>query len=85
MYILKINSNMSEVIDILSSIRPEIDFSSSTDFIEDGYLDSLDIVTLVSELDKKYAISIDGMDIVPENFNNVESINILLRKNGVKI
>jgi acyl carrier protein len=76
---------MSEVIDILSSIRPEIDFSSSTDFIEDGYLDSLDIVTLVSELDKKYAISIDGMDIVPENFNNVESINILLRKNGVKI
>ncbi len=76
---------MSEVIDILSSIRPEIDFNSSDDFIGDGYLDSLDIVTLVSELDKKYNISIDGMDIIPENFNNVESINILLRKNGVKI
>lgn len=76
---------MNKVIDILSSIRPEVDFKSSTDYIDDGYLDSLDIVTLVSELDQAYSISIDGMDIVPENFSSIESINALLRKNGVTV
>ena len=76
---------MNKVIEVLSSIRPEIDFNSSTDFIGDGYLDSLDMVTLVSELDKIYSISIDGMDIIPENFTSIECINALLRKNGVTV
>lgn len=74
---------MSKILAILAQIRPEFDFSQSDDFFEDGMLDSFDLVTLVSDLDKAYGISIDGMDIVPDNFSNVGAIEALLTRSGV--
>ena len=62
---------MEQIKKILTEIRPEFDFESSSDFIEDGYLDSFDLVTLVAEVDETFNISIDGLDIVPENFMSV--------------
>jgi acyl carrier protein len=76
---------MDGVIKILTELRPEFDFTQSSDFISDGMLDSFDMVSLVTELDQKYGISIDGMDIIPENFKNLESIKVLLKKKGVEI
>lgn len=76
---------MDKIITILSEIRPEFDFTQSQDYINDGFLDSFDVVTLVTELDEKFAISIDGVDIVPENFKNVEAIKLLLKKKGVTV
>ncbi len=76
---------MKSIADILREIRPEFDFSASNDFLADGMLDSFDVVTLVSALDKTWGISIEGTDIVPENFKNLQAIEALLRKNGAKI
>lgn len=73
---------MEKIMEILKGIRPEFDFSTSEDFIEDGYLDSFDLVTLVSELDETFDISIDGLDIIPENFMTTETIADVVRKNG---
>ena len=67
---------------ILKEIRPEFDFTASQDFVDDGMLDSFDIVTLVSDLEEAYGISISGLDIVPENFQNIASIQHLLQKYG---
>jgi acyl carrier protein len=75
---------MKTVAEILKEIRPEFDFAASKDFIADGMLDSFDVVTLVATLDKNFGISIQGVDIVPENFKNYEMIEALLRKSGVK-
>jgi acyl carrier protein len=75
---------MNEVLELLKEIRPEEDFESDTDFIEDGMLDSFDIVTLVAELDKKYGISIEGVDIIPEYFKSLKAIMTLLEKYGKK-
>jgi acyl carrier protein len=72
------------IINILHEIRPEFDFSQDINFIEEGMLDSFDVVSLVTSLDEYYNISIDGMDILPENFATVDSIINLLIKNGVK-
>ncbi|MCR5620450.1 MAG: acyl carrier protein [Treponema sp.] len=71
-----------KILAILKDIRPEFDFNGVDDFFEEGMLDSFDLVTLVSELDKAFNIHIDGMDIVPENFMNVDAIAKLLKKNG---
>jgi acyl carrier protein len=76
---------MNKIAEILREIRPEFDFTASNDFLGDGMLDSFDMVTLVSALDKHYSISIDGIDIVPENFQNLESIGSLLRKYGISL
>ena len=75
---------MKTVSEILKEIRPEFDFSTSSDFIADGMLDSFDMMTLVSALDKTYGISIQGTDIVPENFQNLQTIEALLRASGVQ-
>ena len=65
---------------ILSEVRPEFDFEGSEDFIEDGYLDSFDVVTLVSEIEEEFGVIIDGMDVVPENFDSVASIIKMIEK-----
>lgn len=75
---------MKTIEEILNDIRPEFDFTTSDDFIGDGMLDSFDVVTLVSELDKTYSISIDGVDILPENFQNLGAIRALLERYGVR-
>lgn len=76
---------MKAIPEILKEIRPEFDFTASNDFIGDGMLDSFDVVTLVSALDKNYGVSIPGTEIVPENFQNVPAIEALLRKVGVQV
>ena len=73
-----------KVLEILSNIRPEFDFTEDVNFIEEGMLDSFDVVTLVSDLDATFGISIDGVDIVPENFSSVDAIINLLKKNGAQ-
>ena len=71
---------MKTIEEVLKGIRPEFDFTTSQDFLGDGMLDSFDMMTLVSDLDKEYGISIAGVDIVPENFQNIASIQYLLQK-----
>lgn len=73
---------MSRISSILSQIRPEIDVSGSDDFFEDGALDSFDLITLVAEIDRTYDISIDGLDIVPENFSSLARIEALVVRYG---
>ncbi|MBE6096534.1 MAG: acyl carrier protein [Schwartzia succinivorans] len=74
-----------KVLDILKEIRPEYDFEKSEDFVAEGLLDSFDVVTLVSELETEFDIVIDGLDVVPENFNNIASILEVLKKNGAAV
>lgn len=71
-----------KVYSILEELRPEFDFVHSDDFINDGLLDSFDVVTLVSELENFYSIIIDGLDIVPENFSTIAAILATVKKNG---
>ncbi len=73
---------MKDILDMLAELRPEFDFAESENYIEDGLLDSFDIVSLTSMLEEKYNITIDGLDIVPENFATAEAIAGLVKKSG---
>ena len=73
---------MDKIYKILSQLRPEFDFQASTSYIEDGLLDSFDMVSLVSELEENFNILIDALDILPENFSSAEAIAQVVRKNG---
>lgn len=72
------------IFDMLKEIRPEFDFTSSSDFVEDGYLDSFDVVTLVSMIEDEFDTLISGLDVLPENFSSVEAICDLIIQNGGK-
>jgi len=67
-----------KILQLLLEIRPEGEFLQSDNFILDGLLDSFDIVILVAELDKLFGISIDGIDIIAENFQNLDTITNLI-------
>ena len=71
-----------EIIAILNDLRPEFDFTEDVDFIEEGMLDSFDIVSLVDELETNFGIKIQGVDVIPENFSTLDKIETLLKKSG---
>ena len=70
----------NDILNILSHIRPEVDYLNKTNYIDEGLLDSLDIIRLVSDIEKKYNISINGEDIIPENFQSIYDIENLINK-----
>lgn len=71
---------MEKLIEILESIRPDVDFHNNTKLIDDGILDSFDIVSIISELNDEYQISIRVHELGPENFNSVEAINKMVQR-----
>lgn len=73
-----------DILAMLEELRPEFDFNESDDFVTDGLLDSFDIISLSSMLEEKFGITIDGLDIVPENYSTVDAIIELVKKSGGK-
>ncbi|MDO5154436.1 MAG: acyl carrier protein [Eubacteriales bacterium] len=71
---------MEKILEILHEIRPEFDFGESDNYIEDGLLDSFDIVSLISIIEETYNINIDGLDVIPENFATCSAIASLVEK-----
>ena len=70
-----------KILAILKEVQPDFAFEDGVDFIEEGYLDSFDIVQLVAELEAQFKIIISALDIVPENFNSIDAISGLVQKN----
>ena len=74
---------MKTVIEILKAIVPEVDENNCHTLLDDGIIDSLDIVRLVANLEAEFQIVIQASDIITENFNSIISIESLvnMRKN----
>lgn len=68
------------ILELLVDLKDDVDFENSKDFIEEGLLDSFDLVSLVSELEEAFNIEIKGSDIIPENFVSINSIMQLVEK-----
>lgn len=65
---------MEQLLEILKGIRPDVDFENEKELIDDGILDSFDVVSIISEIDEKLGVQIRITELDPENFNSVESI-----------
>ena len=71
---------MQQLLEILKKMHPEVDFGTADDLIGDGILDSLDIVTLITEINGSFDVSIPAEEIVPENFASAEAIWALIER-----
>lgn len=70
---------------IIAELHPELDLTPDTRLIEDGILDSLDLVTLVTDINDAYKINIDAEDITPKNFNGIGAISALIEMRGGRV
>ena len=71
---------MEKLIEILASLHPDVDFEANDALVDDGILDSLDIVTLVTEINAEFDVTIPAEEIVPENFNSAEALMELITR-----
>lgn len=65
---------MEELLNILAEIKDDVDFETEDRLIDDGILDSFDILQIISALNDEFDISIPASEIIPENFNSAETL-----------
>ena len=75
-------SDMEKLLKILKEACPGVDFESSDALVDDGVLDSFDIVSIVSAIMDEYDVLISVNELVPENFNSVSAMYELIEKLG---
>ena len=71
---------MENLINILSELHPDVDFRTAEGLIDDGILDSFDVVTIVAEVDDAYDVQIPAEELVPENFNSAQALFALIER-----
>ena len=71
---------MEELIRIMSEVRPDVDFETATTLIDDNILDSLNIISIVTEVNDFFGIEINVNDLLPENFNSAAALYELVEK-----
>ena len=69
---------MEDLLEILNSLHPEVDFGTCDALIDDKILDSFDIVSLISEIEAVFGVVITAEKIVPENFNSAQALYALV-------
>ena len=71
---------MEELLEILTDLHPDVDFELEDKLIDNGILDSFDIVTLISEISENFDLTISAEHIIPDNFNSAEALYALIQK-----
>ena len=68
------------ILDLLGEIAEGIDFDTCTTLIDDGLLSSLDIIQLIGALNDEFDISIPATEIIPDNFNSVDAMAVMVKR-----
>ena len=71
---------MEQLLEILKELHEDVDFETEEGLVDDGILDSLDIVTLITEINDAFDISIPAEEIIPDNFNSAAASWALIEK-----
>ena len=71
---------MEQLLEILRGMHPDVDFETNDDLIGEGVLDSLDIVTLITEINTTFDVAIPAEEVIPENFNSAEAIFAMIQR-----
>lgn len=69
-----------KILEILSDIRPDIDFENEDNLVDGGVLASFDIVSIVTELSDEFDVSIGPKDLIAANFNSVDALTDLVSR-----
>lgn len=71
---------MNEIIDILTELHDDVDFTTEEGLVENGILNSLDIVAIITEINDRMDVRIPAEEILPENFDSAEALWALVQR-----
>lgn len=71
---------MEELIEILTDIVPEVDFETCETLIDDHILDSFAILSLISDIEDAFDVTVLPGEIVPANFNSAKAIWAMIQR-----
>jgi len=71
---------MEKLLQLLRETCPGIDFENETALIDKGILDSMDVISIVSEIVYSFSVEIGVEDLIPENFNSAAAIMALIEQ-----
>lgn len=71
---------MDELLEILKEIDPDNDYENDKRLIDDGHLDSLSLLQLVTELEDNFEVQITPNELIPANFNSAEAIWAMVQR-----
>ena len=71
---------MDDILDILSNLHPEINVATHTALVDDGVLDSFDIVSIIAEVRERFDVTITAGSILPEHFNSAQALYALVEE-----
>ncbi|MBQ3408699.1 MAG: acyl carrier protein [Clostridia bacterium] len=71
---------MEKLIEILEEIESGVDYENCTTLVDDNYLDSLAIISLVAEIEEEFDVQIPTVEIIPSNFNSAKALWELIER-----
>ena len=71
---------MEQLLEILKQMHPDVDFEAADDLIGEGILDSLDIVTLITEINHTFDVNSPAEEVIPENFSSAKALWALIER-----
>ena len=71
---------MDELLEVLKRALPKVDWETDQLLVDDGIIDSMDVVSVISESTDEYDIEIPSEEMEPENFNSVEAIYEMIQR-----
>lgn len=71
---------MEKLIEILKKYNADVDYYTNEHLIDEELLDSLDIISIVADIDNEFDVEITAKDIIPENFNSAEKLYDLIKR-----
>ena len=71
---------MEELLAILQEINETPDYATETKLIDNGILDSLAILALVTEIENEFDVEVSPVDLIPDNFNSMQSLMDMINR-----
>ena len=65
---------------IMKEAKPTINLENVEEIIEKGYLDSFELMVLITGLCEEFNIEIEIEEITPKNFNSLDAISAMIER-----
>ena len=69
-----------KILAILGNIKDELLTYTGLNMVDDGIVNSLDLIMIISELEEAFDIEIDAEEVTEDNFGNKDCIVALVKK-----